>query len=131
MKQPKDIAYVDLVHDDPVTLPPSFLFRRFDHETFRPPDDLAPHRHNYHEIFVVQSGYGQHRIDDQVIELVPCTVSLITRGQVHIVEHLTDFTGWLVRFGDDFLPSGVISTEVISPSEPKPWATWSDCTSPT
>ena len=28
------------------------------------------------------------------------------------------------------LPSGVISTEVIRPSEPKPWATWSDCTSP-
>ena len=28
------------------------------------------------------------------------------------------------------LPSGVISTLVISPSEPKPWATVSDCTSP-
>ena len=28
------------------------------------------------------------------------------------------------------LPSGVISTLVIRPSEPKPWATVSDCTSP-
>jgi hypothetical protein len=28
------------------------------------------------------------------------------------------------------LPSGVISTEVIRPSEPKPCATVSDCTSP-
>src|SRR6185295_17367772 len=28
------------------------------------------------------------------------------------------------------LPSGVIRIEVISPSEPKPWATWSDWTSP-
>ena len=28
------------------------------------------------------------------------------------------------------LPSGVISTQVIRPSEPKPWATVSDWTSP-
>ena len=28
------------------------------------------------------------------------------------------------------LPSGVIRTDVISPSEPNPWATVSDCTSP-
>ena len=28
------------------------------------------------------------------------------------------------------LPSGVINTEVIRPSEPKPCATSSDCTSP-
>ena len=34
------------------------------------------------------------------------------------------------RLGLDVLPSGVISTEVIRPSEPKPCATVSDCTSP-
>ena len=28
------------------------------------------------------------------------------------------------------LPSAVISTDVIRPSEPKPWAMMSDCTSP-
>ena len=109
MKQPHDIVYVDLVHDDPVARPPSFHFQRFRHDTFRPPADYAPHRHTYHEIFVVQSGRGHHSIDGHAIALVPSTVSLITRGQVHIVEHLTDFTGWLVRFSDEFLPAGHIS----------------------
>ena len=36
----------------------------------------------------------------------------------------------MVASASTVLPSGVISTEVISPSEPKPCATSSDCTSP-
>src|SRR5690606_31243347 len=102
-------AYVDVLHNESTALPASFYFRRFLQETFRPPADETPHRHNFHELFLVESGHGYHRIDDQGIELVPYTVSLITRGQVHIVEHLTDLTGWLVRFDDDFLPAGLIS----------------------
>ena len=41
-------------------------------------------------------------------------------------------TQWLIdaASASTVLPSGVISTEVIRPSEPKPWATVSDCTSP-
>jgi AraC family transcriptional activator of pobA len=109
MKQPKDIQYVELANNEMAELSASFFLRRFVGETFRPPVSYLPHRHNYHEIFVVQSGHGQHAIDGQSTDLLPCTVSLITKGQVHIVEHLTELTGWLIRFTDDFLPAGFTS----------------------
>lgn len=107
----KDISYVEMAHQEPSEALASFLLRRFDHITFSPPADETPHRHNYQELFVVQSGHGLHTIDGQMIELLPRTVSVIGKGQVHAVEHFTDLTGWLVRFSDDFLP-----TEMLSPS---------------
>ena len=53
-------------------------------------------------------------------------VALITRGK----ECLIPTGRTVLRTGDQVLPSGVMRTEVIRPSEPKPWATVSDWTSP-
>ncbi len=107
----KDIAYVELAHSAPSEALASFMLRRFVHETFRPPVAEVPHRHNYQELFIVQSGHGVHAIDDQATELLPQTVSVITKGQVHIVGHLTNLTGWLIRFSDEFLPADMQSQQ--------------------
>ncbi len=108
MHMVKDIAYVDLAHTAPSETLASFMLRRFEHASFRPPVAEVPHRHNYQEIFIVQSGHGVHAIDGQAIDLLPRTVSVITKGQVHIVEHLTNLTGWLIRFSEEFLPTDML-----------------------
>ena len=107
----KDIAYVELAHTAPSAALASFMLRRFVHETFRPPVAEVPHRHNYQELFIVQSGHGVHAIDGQATQLLPRTVSLITKGQVHIVEHLTYLTGSLIRFSDDFLAADILGQQ--------------------
>lgn len=109
MKPLTDIKYVELEQAGVAEVPASFSFRHFIEATFRPLASELPHRHNYHELFIVESGHGHHAIDAQSIALVPNTVSLINRGQVHVVEHLTNFTGWLIRFTDDFLPADLVS----------------------
>lgn len=105
----KTIEYVDIAPDEAADPTAPFLLRRFDQATFRQSATDVPHRHNYHEIFVVQAGHGKHAIDGHASDIGPCSVSLITKGQVHLVEYLTDLMGWLIRFDDDFLPAGFTS----------------------
>ena len=106
MKSCADILYVDLASTT-LDTSASFSLMRFVQVNFRPPASELPHRHNFQEMFIVQSGHGRHAIDGEAIALQPSSVSLISKGQVHIVEHLTDFTGWIIRFSDDFLPAGI------------------------
>lgn len=109
MKPLNDIQYVELERAEVADRAMSFFLRRFTQETFRPSSSDVPHRHTYQEIFIVEAGHGQHVIDGQPIDLLPGSVSLIGKGQVHVVEHLTDFSGWVIRFNDEFLPAGLIS----------------------
>lgn len=109
MKSSKDIEYVDLDMIDPAERAVSFFFEHFIDATYDPAVLDAPHRHNYQEMFIVQAGHGRHAIDGQSIELLPGTVSLIGKGHVHLVEHMSGFTGWIVRFSDDFLPTILMS----------------------
>lgn len=115
MKQSTDIMYVDLADTVPAEHA-AFSLLRFVQVTFRPPASEQPHRHNFQELFIVQSGHGRHAIDGEAIALRPASVSLISKGQVHIVEHLTDFTGWIIRFSDDFLPAGVAAQSWPDPA---------------
>lgn len=108
MKLPKAIDYVDLPTNLSAEQRASFYFRRLQGTMLLPTDDL-PHRHNYQEILAVESGHGRHAIDGQGIDLQPYTVSLISKGQVHVFEHATNLTGCIVRFTDEFLPAGLIS----------------------
>lgn len=106
MKPSVDIIYVDLASTT-LDACASFSLMRFVQVNFRPPASELPHRHNFQEMFIVESGHGRHAIDGEATALRPSSVSLIRKGQVHIVEHLTDFTGWIIRFSDDFLPAGI------------------------
>jgi AraC family transcriptional activator of pobA len=107
MKQQTAIEYVDLPKSEVPKPSSSFFFRRYLSENIRPPASDLPHRHNYQEMIVVQSGSGRHTIDGHSVELLPSTVALVTKGQVHNFEYATNLTGWLVRFTDDFLPTDV------------------------
>jgi AraC family transcriptional activator of pobA len=109
MKQRKDIEYVELDTIKQAEQPGAFFFQHFIENSYHPQSPDAPHRHNFQELFIVQSGSGKHAIDGQSIELRPGTVSLIGKGHVHLVEHVSDFTGWVVRFGEDFLPAEQMS----------------------
>ena len=65
-----------------------------------------PHRHDYHELFWTRAGAGRHSIDGQSWSVEPGTVTLVGRGQVHVFERARDFTGAVVRFGDEALYAG-------------------------
>ena len=65
-----------------------------------------PHRHDYHELFWTREGVGQHLIDGRPWPVRPGTVTLVSRGQVHVLERARDLTGAVVRFGDEVLYEG-------------------------
>jgi AraC family transcriptional activator of pobA len=65
-----------------------------------------PHRHDYHEVFWLRSGEGEHLIDGEALTVVPGTVTVIGRGQVHQFQHATGLRGGLLRFTDAALAGG-------------------------
>jgi AraC family transcriptional regulator, transcriptional activator of pobA len=103
------IAYVEIAASPTVEQLSSFYYRRI--LGLQLPGRVAdvPHRHNYQEILIVESGSGRHLIDGQQVLLGPGTVSVISKGQVHLLDQASDLYGWVVRFTDDFLPAGLIS----------------------
>lgn len=103
------IEYVEIDASNAAEPTAPFTLRRYANASFRPPPSIVPHRHNYHELFIVQSGHGRHAIDGESSDLLPSTVSFVTKGQVHILEHITNLTGWVLRWNDEFLPTGMIS----------------------
>jgi len=42
-----------------------------------------PHRHDYHELIYTRAGSGQHLLDNRTVAVVPGTMTVIGRGQVH------------------------------------------------
>jgi AraC family transcriptional regulator, transcriptional activator of pobA len=66
-------------------------------------DVREPHRHDYHELFVLSSGSMRHRIDDQVVEHAEGSVLVVGRGQTHVLEEATSVAGVVVRFSEAML----------------------------
>jgi AraC family transcriptional activator of pobA len=69
----------------------------------------APHRHDYHELIWTRAGSGQHMLDDRTVPVVPGTVTVIGRGQVHVFERARRVAGAAVRFGEELLHEGPIA----------------------
>jgi AraC family transcriptional activator of pobA len=72
----------------------------------------APHRHDYHELFWTKAGEGRHLVDGEPTPVRPGTVTLIGRGQVHVLERARGLSAAVVRFGDELLhgdPSALTS----------------------
>ncbi|MFO7169053.1 MAG: helix-turn-helix transcriptional regulator [Chloroflexota bacterium] len=103
------IDYVELAYGEARERSAAFYLRRMAGDTMPQPFDDPPHRHNFQELLIIESGSFRHTIDGQRFEQPPPAVFLIARGQVHVVEGGDDLTGWIVRFTDDFLPAGLIS----------------------
>src|SRR3954469_24350091 len=65
-----------------------------------------PHRHDYHELFWTRRGDGEHSIDGERFPVVPGTVTLIGRGQIHVFERARRLSGAVVRFGPEMQHEG-------------------------
>ncbi len=70
----------------------------------RPADRREPHRHDYHELLWIRSGSGEHSLDGQLVPVVPGSVTVIGRGQVHVFEEGEDLHGAVLRLRDELLP---------------------------
>jgi AraC family transcriptional activator of pobA len=68
-----------------------------------------PHRHDYHELIWTRSGVGQHMLDHRTVPVVPGTITVIGRGQVHVFERARDLVGAAVRFTDELLHEGPVA----------------------
>jgi AraC family transcriptional activator of pobA len=69
----------------------------------------APHRHDYHELLWTRAGSGRHMLDDRAVPVVPGSVTVIGRGQVHVFERARRIAGAAVRFGEELLHEGPIA----------------------
>jgi AraC family transcriptional activator of pobA len=65
-----------------------------------------PHRHDYHELVWIREGSGHHLLDGQLVPILPGTLTVIGRGQVHVLERARSVHGATVRFGDEILHEG-------------------------
>ncbi len=68
-----------------------------------------PHRHDYHELIWTRTGSGRHMLDDRPVPVVPGTITVIGRGQVHVFERAHALSGAAVRFGDELLHEGPLA----------------------
>jgi AraC family transcriptional activator of pobA len=65
-----------------------------------------PHRHDYHELIWIKRGSGHHLLDGQLVPVLPGTLTVIGRGQVHVFERARAVIGAAVRFGEEILHEG-------------------------
>jgi AraC family transcriptional activator of pobA len=68
-----------------------------------------PHRHDYHELIWTRSGTGRHMLDNRTVPVVPGTITVIGKGQVHVFERAHGLYGAAVRFGDELLHEGPVA----------------------
>jgi AraC family transcriptional activator of pobA len=59
-----------------------------------------PHRHDYHELMWLRAGEGEQLIDGEAYKIVPGTVTVIARGQVHQFRRARGLAGALLRVSD-------------------------------
>ncbi|MCW2985477.1 MAG: cupin protein [Conexibacter sp.] len=65
-----------------------------------------PHRHDYHELMWLRAGSGVQLVDGEELDIVPGTVTVIARGQVHQFRHAEGLHGALLRISDAALTGG-------------------------
>ncbi|MEA2156515.1 MAG: AraC family transcriptional regulator, transcriptional activator of pobA [Solirubrobacteraceae bacterium] len=68
-----------------------------------------PHRHDYHELIWIEAGSGHHLLDGQLVPILPGTLTMIGRGQVHVFERARAVKGAAVRFGEEILSTGPLA----------------------
>ncbi|HUR86762.1 MAG TPA: AraC family transcriptional regulator [Solirubrobacteraceae bacterium] len=68
-----------------------------------------PHRHDYHELIWIRKGSGRHLLDGREVAALPGSITVIGRGQVHVLERAEAVTGAVVRFGEELVNEGGLS----------------------
>lgn len=62
------------------------------------------HRHDYQEVVVLTEGTSVHEIDGQELSVTAPCVLLIAQGKIHRIRLETGTRGWVIRFGNEFVP---------------------------
>ena len=70
------------------------------------------HRHNFHSIFFIQSGYSQQEIDFETYEIQANQVIIIPKGATHREQVTENIEGYAILFTDDFF--SVIQKELLN-----------------
>lgn len=70
-----------------------------------------PHRHEFTELLYIEDGIGKHEIDGVAYDLIPHTMYVISKGQVHHFLYAKNLEGILIRFNDSILPAVQSSNE--------------------
>lgn len=73
--------------------------------------DEHPHRHEFTELLYIKDGSGKHEIDGKEYSILPNTLYVISKGQVHQFLYAKDIEGILLRFQDSILPNVQSSEE--------------------
>ena len=100
------IPYVSLDPDAPRPDDATVAFVRLRGETYVNPPSDPPHRHDFHELILVETGRLRHTIDGEPADLGDHSLALIARGQVHTVDRAVGAVGWVLRFAEEVLPTG-------------------------
>ncbi len=99
------IPYVALDPAAPAPADTAFVFVRASGVTFVNPPSDPPHRHDFHELILVEEGRLRHTVDGETADLGPHSLALVARGQVHAVDRAIGLVGWQLRFAEAFLPA--------------------------
>jgi AraC-like DNA-binding protein len=80
--------------------PLEFSIERLNHVNQYNPAKV--HRHDYFEIFLFESGSGQHLLDFEPSPIRPHQIHFVSPGQVHQIRRSTDSTGYVLLFSEAF-----------------------------
>ena len=106
MNRSSAIPYVPLDPGAPQPSDATLVYVRLRGETFVNPPSDPPHRHDFHELLLVEEGCLRHTVDGETADLGPHSLALIGRGQVQAVDRAIDTVGWMLRFAEEMLPAG-------------------------
>ena len=107
MNQNEPIPYINPVEDEKQ----QFLIYKSSASTTPPLQEGVFHRHDYQTILWTKQGKSMHMVDGQSVTTFAHTLFLISRGQIHRLETLSqDYQGISIRFKDDFLPHTIVQT---------------------
>jgi mannose-6-phosphate isomerase-like protein (cupin superfamily) len=66
-------------------------------------DQVAPHRHDYHELIWIREGSGRHLLDGTPVDAPAGTITVIGRGQIHRFDEARSISGAILDFSDEAL----------------------------
>ncbi len=76
-------------------------------------DSSIPHRHNYYEIFLFESGGGFHEVDFKTFDIKDKSIHFVSPGQVHKVQRELGSIGYIILFSRDFFYSNSVNKSIL------------------
>ncbi|MCB0480572.1 MAG: helix-turn-helix domain-containing protein [Flavobacteriales bacterium] len=75
---------------------------------------MAPHRHNYYEIFLFCKSGGKHMVDFHEMEIIENHLHILSPGQVHYMHRHPETTGWVIKFSSEFFLGNLSDKTILN-----------------